>query len=403
MRKEAVNVFIIQNNIEIVEGYINSCIYDLNNRKLYQIDNQYLNYMKLIRSGNLDQVPNDVIEYLNKVGILCNEDELIPNLDDDYGFKVDFAWIEITQNCNLTCRHCYENSSSCHIVPEMDMNDFYKAVTFLQNMNVNRIQLVGGEPLVHSKFIEMLEYVSDKFESIEIYTNGTLLDDDLLDKVSKNNATLAFSLYSNEPGVHDYVTCAKGSHQKTMNNIKNAKDKNIQIRVAGIEMKGVPQFKLDDESILFKNDMPRLTGRANLNLYTEDMLRRKLITIETFKQPIDPTLFKKGKCVHNCFGERLYIDTKLNLYPCAMERRFTYGNVENQSFETIVESKYIYLTKDKIDGCKDCEFRYACYDCRTDSNGAGIYEKPWYCTYDPYKAEWKNVDSFINELLKLDK
>jgi len=51
------------------------------------------------------------------------------------------------------------------------------------------------------------------------------------------------------------------------------------------------------------------------------------------------------------------------------------------------------LTKDKVLVCKDCEYRYACFDCRplaADSNCGKNYSTapaPRY-TYDPYSGEW---------------
>lgn len=49
-----------------------------------------------------------------------------------------------------------------------------------------------------------------------------------------------------------------------------------------------------------------------------------------------------------------------------------------------------HITKDRIEVCKDCEFRYICTDCRCfiidESN---IYSKPKNCKYNPYSTEWE--------------
>ena len=45
------------------------------------------------------------------------------------------------------------------------------------------------------------------------------------------------------------------------------------------------------------------------------------------------------------------------------------------------------INKDKIDVCKDCEFRYICTDCRAYiKDKRDIYSKPLKCNYDPYTA-----------------
>ena len=56
------------------------------------------------------------------------------------------------------------------------------------------------------------------------------------------------------------------------------------------------------------------------------------------------------------------------------------------------------MTKDHINVCKDCEFRYCCHDCRPDSLSNDVYAKPWYCTYNPYSGEWIDVEEYIDFL-----
>ncbi|WP_407498921.1 hypothetical protein [Elizabethkingia anophelis] len=57
--------------------------------------------------------------------------------------------------------------------------------------------------------------------------------------------------------------------------------------------------------------------------------------------------------------------------------------------------QYWNLTKDGVDVCKDCEFRYICTDCRayteqTYINNDGLdISKPLKCGYDPYTVEWQ--------------
>lgn len=49
------------------------------------------------------------------------------------------------------------------------------------------------------------------------------------------------------------------------------------------------------------------------------------------------------------------------------------------------------ITKDKITGCKDCEFRYICTDCRAYiEEPEDIYSKPLKCGYDPNTGEWED-------------
>ena len=49
---------------------------------------------------------------------------------------------------------------------------------------------------------------------------------------------------------------------------------------------------------------------------------------------------------------------------------------------------------------KECEYRYICFDCRPDSISDNIYEKPWYCTYNPREGKWEDRERFVDDLLE---
>ena len=396
-------MYFLQNNIEIISGAKKYCIYDLNTKKMYSLDADAVEILNGILGNEertSDALLTEVGQYLVKTGIVVEQNELLPLMDiPECKFDIQFAWIEITQNCNLICRHCYEGSSRRTCKPEMSFENFTFIVDELVKHGVGGIQLVGGEPLVHSQISQMIDYVAGKFSYIEIYTNGTLLTDTLLGQIARHGITVALSYYSEDPKVHDSVTCTKGSFNLTQSNIQKALDKCISVRLASVEMKDVPRFQLTRFEVPFRTDLPRLTGRADLSLYNRDMLMRKLITKDTFARPIDVETFYKNKVIHNCFGERLYIDCELNLYPCAMERRLTYGNLSGSELNVLLHDNIATMTKDKIQGCKDCEYRYACYDCRCDANGAPTDAKPWYCTYDQNAGTWADPDAFIDALL----
>lgn len=395
----------LQNNVHIVSGAKNHCIYNLNSRKLYHLDSEHLEFLYRLVSEDYEKVPVEVREFFMKEGIVIPGDSTSAEEISPYQYEknIDFAWIEITQRCNLYCRHCYEGSSKNVEISDMTMQDFETAVKALHSIGIKRIQLVGGEPLVHPQIAEMIKIAKDTFDFVEVYTNGTLLTDEMLKLITDRKVALAFSLYAADSAVHDYVTCTKGSYNLTIDSIQKALDLGNTVRVASVEMKDIPRYVFDDKRAMARADLPRVTGRAGLHLYSRDILRRKLITKESFRRPVSADDFLQNQKIHNCFGSRLYVDCKLDVYPCVMERRLTYGNIKEIPITQMVGTKPAFLTKDKIKGCKDCEFRYACFDCRPDSNGNEIYDKPWYCTYDPQEGTWADVEEFMDSLLKIHK
>jgi hypothetical protein len=81
-----------------------------------------------------------------------------------------------------------------------------------------------------------------------------------------------------------------------------------------------------------------------------------------------------------------------------MERRVNYGNLKEQPLIEMLNHQFRFLSKDNIEGCKDCEYRYGCFDCRPDSNGRGAYQKPWFCSYNPKTGEWHDLKSMFTAL-----
>jgi len=78
-----------------------------------------------------------------------------------------------------------------------------------------------------------------------------------------------------------------------------------------------------------------------------------------------------------------------------MERDISLGNVLKNRLKSIIDSQttknIMRLNKDCVEVCKDCEYRYCCFDCRpkakNGSNG-NLYAKPPNCHYDPYIGRW---------------
>ena len=165
-------------------------------------------------------------------------------------------------------------------------------------------------------------------------------------------------------------------------------------------MKGVRLCKktTDLYELNSNKDVVRMCGRGNLSLLTRELIKKRLITKKSFSLPLNYKLFERISHGHNCFGRRLYIATNLDVYPCVMERRISHGSLRNNSLKNILNSNIFEMTKDHINVCKDCEFRYCCHDCRPDSLSNDVYAKPWYCTYNPYSGEWIDVEEYIDFL-----
>ena len=109
---------------------------------------------------------------------------------------------------------------------------------------------------------------------------------------------------------------------------------------------------------------------------------------------IDEDFFYFCQVCNNCWGHKISITKDGKIRPCI------YSNIEIDDLrninkpETIEKIKsYWYITKDKVEKCKDCELRYFCIDCREKSqrkNNGNLFVTNPDCSYDPYTGVWND-------------
>lgn len=402
--------YCLNKDVYIVDGLRKSCIYDLYNGRLYSINHNLANILKDINDCYYDteyifkDELNEIINILIEKEIISTSiTKKINHIED---LKINYktfklAWIEITSKCNLKCIHCY-NESDDFKYHDMSVEEYKYTIDFLLTNGIKKLQIIGGEPFINPIILkEMLEYSVGKFELLEIFTNGTLIPHEFYKYLKQNNIRIALSVYSYNNIDHDKVTNVIGSHHKTNKTIANLKKYGIQYRICNVLMDGVTLgqqntnlYKLNPEK-----DVVRMSGRANYKLLTHELIKKKLITKKTFETPINKAFVTRLVSGHNCFSNRIYVSSDLNIYPCVMERRISHGNIKETKLLQF-NNNILNYNKDYIDGCKHCEYRYACFDCRPNSLDENISSKPWYCTYNVNEGLWIDQDIFINNLDK---
>ena len=114
----------------------------------------------------------------------------IPMYEKTQGNRIKHITIILGLSCNLHCEYCPQRKRNLNVKPITS-----KSIDYLAN-NLNRIkpssiELFGGEPLVYYKlFIQLLDKLNYTLESITVYTNGTLLNEQLIDNLAARNVKL---------------------------------------------------------------------------------------------------------------------------------------------------------------------------------------------------------------------
>lgn len=82
------------------------------------------------------------------------------------------AW-QVTNECNLACLHCIEESGPGKAFrDELDDQGVFGVLRQLMDAEVPYISFSGGEPLIHPRFFDMVEYVCSRQGQLKIETNG---------------------------------------------------------------------------------------------------------------------------------------------------------------------------------------------------------------------------------------
>ena len=96
----------------------------------------------------------------------------------DLGAPLYVAW-QITNECNLACLHCIEESGPGKaFADELDTRQVFAIIDQLMDSEVPYLSFSGGEPMLHPQFFAMVERVCSRGGQLKIETNGHYLSAD---------------------------------------------------------------------------------------------------------------------------------------------------------------------------------------------------------------------------------
>lgn len=151
--------------------------------------------------------------------------------------------IELTLNCNLKCKMCFQKGYRKKVYDKEDMN-FEKVKKLLYKSKPKKILLSGGEPLFRTDFFKILDILKRLKTKIHLLTNGSLFDRRAIKRIRgyNNIDMITFSLDYYNAKKHDSLRGKKGSFNSITNTINKLKD----------------EFNLATTSIIFEDNIEDL-------------------------------------------------------------------------------------------------------------------------------------------------
>lgn len=139
------------------------------------------------------------------------------------------AMLELTYQCNLSCRHCF---ISVNGEKELSLIEIYAILDQLKEAGLIYLGLTGGEIFVRKDFCEIAQYARKKGFVITLLTNGTLITPRVADQIKDLRPFgVEISVHGATAKTHDFVTQHSGSFERTLKAIKLLVNRKIPVTI----------------------------------------------------------------------------------------------------------------------------------------------------------------------------
>jgi radical SAM protein with 4Fe4S-binding SPASM domain len=320
----------------------------------------------------------------------------------------------ITQACNLSCQHCYQNASRIPDADELTAEEKLNLIDQMGEEFVPFVAFAGGEPLVTPDLWKALERCQRQGIHVTLATNGTLLTPEMCARLKAANVKyIEVSLDSIDPETHDAFRGQARSWERTVQGIRNSVAAGIRTGMASCFTRQTAHTV--DDTVKFALDLGCKTfshfnfipvGRGKeiiqqdmtpgqrellLRRLQEHLLEGKITIVSTAPQfgrscivyGPEEGLFATGhagrgpgkktmvlsRYIGGCGTGRCYCAIQPNgvITPCVYISSIKVGDIRRQSFHDIWNNPLFDTLSDRDDRgdhCGVCTYRHYCGGCR---------------------------------------
>lgn len=252
----------------------NPSVYHLGHDDLYELDDLSFAFLRKCASdGGCSAEQTEFIRYCLHEGILT-KDRLTtmkhPALIKSPVPSLRYLELQITDRCNLRCRHCYIGDTNVsvgrgkHRKKELTVTQIKKILKEFEEMQGLRVLVSGGEPLIHSRFGMINDMLPGFSVRKVLFTNGLLLTRATLKTLHVDEIQVSIDGLQN---AHDSLR-GQGSYEAALKAVHMALDSGFEVSISTMVHPGnLNDF--DTLETLFKKigirdwtvDVPCVTGR----------------------------------------------------------------------------------------------------------------------------------------------
>lgn len=276
--------------------------------------------------------------------------------------------LELLHPCNLKCTHCYvghrgaEEDYRSLVVKNLDV-----LKRKLMDMGCSELTVTGGEIRMVPGIIGVLKELSRDFIVVAL-TNGTMwTEEDCRELAAVPVREIRATLFSNDPKVHDAITCEPGSWQKTYDFAMTMKRLNapigINIPVLAANISGVAALveKLKQAGLRYVVDAKCFQGLGAKNC------RAGIPELtELYRSGLVPKLTKT-----TCGGiiQKVRVGPDGTIFPCEYLSD-KIGNIfedrtmaQIRASEQVKEMLALMAREPSGEHCEGCSAKDKCFNC----------------------------------------
>lgn len=180
---------------------------------------------------------------MKKILTQCETEKIIEPLDYAYPLEEDqyyqyyhnrfiqrVFW-SITGRCNFRCRHCYMDAPDA-VLGELSTEEALNMIDQMAECGVLRVDITGGEPLVRPDFWQLIDRIlSYKMVIRQIYTNGWLLNENVLNEFERRGLRPEIEISFDGVGWHDWMRGVPGAEKSVLRTLELCHDRGFDISV----------------------------------------------------------------------------------------------------------------------------------------------------------------------------
>ena len=367
-----------------------------------------------------DVLERDVLDFAemlvaNNLAVILKNKLSVPDTPDEYSTTnaapkhIDLC---LTGKCNLSCGYCFyaDEMVGRSDLPLKEWLLFFKE---LKALGVRSLTLSGGEVFVRRDFWELIDAIIDARMRFSILTNGTLIDEKVLEQFEEKNrrrrlSSIQVSIDGSCAEVHD-KSRGKGCFDRAIKAVRLLKaagyplTSRVTVNRHNVDdLDNVAKLLLEDVglySISTNSAMPMGAGcsnQADIALHPQQQLQAMrslqrlakkydkritagagpLVKIESYCDMERARLFGelaanwRMGCLSACGGAfmKLSVNHDGIITPCNMLPSSTLGRINTDSISSIWQDHSVQqalrdrrmLSTSEAKGCHDCEWTPYC-------------------------------------------